>query len=195
MSLEKIFETLDEESERQSAELIDKAKNEATRVIGEAEEESKKVVQNHIDKMNLVLRSERARIQVEIELERKRKIIKAKEEYASRVYSEVENHLKKSRDNNETYKKIIKNLLMESLNEVRGNKIVIGVDKKDENLVKSILNELNLNHEVKVEINCMGGITLHVDGKRITVHNTFESRLDKAQKVLKAQLTEVLFSA
>ncbi|MBI5207775.1 MAG: hypothetical protein HY934_08285 [Candidatus Firestonebacteria bacterium] len=195
MLLDKLFETLEEEASRQSSELVKKAEIEANKIVEEAEEESRKLVKTHIEKMDMTLRGARASLQIEAELDRKRKIIEAKELHTTHVFTELEKSLKIFRDKSEEYKKVFKNLLLESLNEVRGTKIAIVVDKKDENLTKNILAELKLNHEVKVGESTMGGLLLEVDNKRIMVYNTFETRLDKAKKVLKTQLTEVLFGA
>ncbi|MBI5206220.1 MAG: hypothetical protein HY934_00335 [Candidatus Firestonebacteria bacterium] len=195
MSLDKIFDSLDEEAVRQREDLLVKAKSEAEKIIQEAEEESQRTVQSHIEKMNVTLRGERARIQIVAELDRKRKIIKAKEDHSSSVFLEVEKNLKAYREKQEAYKKVLKGLLIESLNEVKGKNIIVIVDKKDEALANNILKELNLNHEIKVGDDCIGGISLQVDGNRVKVFNTFESRLDKAKKIIKTQLTEVLFGA
>lgn len=197
MSLEKIFETLDEEAEYQRKELLGKAEAEAKKIVQEAEDEARKIAKNSIDKMDILLRIEKSRLQTEIELAKKRKIAKAKDEYTTRIYEDIEKYCKKLRDNPENHKKVFKNLFLESLNEAHGSKdIVIMVNNKDKELAAKVLSESSLNYEVKVVDNSFsGGLCLQVEGNRIVIYNTFESRLEKAKKILLAQLTEVLFSA
>lgn len=194
MSLEKVFETLDNEAKAVREDLIEKAKRDAQQIIKETEDEAGNLKMFHIEKMDLKLKGDAARIQIETDLHRKKTITKAKEEYTNKIYFEVEKHLKDIRSNQESYKKIFKNLLIESLDAVKGNKIKIEVNQKDKEIAVSSLKELNLNHEVITGRDYLGGLTLDVDGNRIFVSNTIESRLLKSREFLKTQLNEVLFS-
>ncbi|MFH1288741.1 MAG: V-type ATP synthase subunit E [bacterium] len=194
MLLEKVFETLDIEAGVVRDDLIDKAKKEAQRIIKEAEDEAHAVKMFHIGKMEQKLKGDAARIQIETDLHHKRIITKAKEEVTNKIYFEVTKRLKDVCNNQETYKKVFMNLLVESLDAVKGNKIKIEVNQKDKELACSSLKELNLNHEITAGRDYLGGLTLGVDGNRIFVSNTIESRLLKSREFLKTQLNEVLFN-
>jgi len=194
MSLEKVFETLENEAKDLRDDLINKAKREAQQIIKESEDEAANLKMFHISKMDLKLKGDSARIQIETDLQRKKAITKAKDEFTSKIYSEIEKHLSDIRKDQEGYKKIFKNLLIESLDAVKGAKIIVEVNPKDKELANSSLKELNLNYAVNADKNYLGGLTLNVDGNRISVSNTIESRLFKSKEFLKTQLNEVLFS-
>jgi len=194
MSLEKVFETLENEAKCSRDDLIDKAKREAQQIIKESEAEAANLKLFHIQKMDLKLKGDSARIQIQTDLNRKKAITKAKEEFTSKIYSEIEKHLSEIRKDQEAYKKIFKSLLVESLDAVKGNKIIVEVNPKDKDLANSSLKELNLNYAVNTDKNYLGGLTLNVDDNRISVSNTIESRLIKSKEFLKTQLNEVLFS-
>jgi len=194
MSLEKVFETLENEAKDLRDDLIDKAKREAQQIIKESEDEAANLKLFHVQKMDLKLKGDSARIQIETDLNRKKAITKAKDEFTTKIYSELEKHLSDIRKDHEAYKKIFRNLLIESLDAVKGNKIIVEVNSKDKELANSSLKELNLNYTVNSDKNYLGGLTLNVDDNRISVSNTIESRLFKSKEFLKTQLNEVLFS-
>jgi len=194
MSLEKVFETLENEAKGLRDDLIEKAKREANQIIKESEDEAANLKLFHIQKMDLKLKGDSARIQIEADLLRKKAITKAKEEFTSKIYTEIEKHLNDIRKDQEAYKKIFKNLLIESLDAVKGDKIIVEVNAKDKDLASSSLKELNLNYTVAADKNYLGGLTLNVNDNRVSVSNTVESRLVKSKEFLKTQLNEVLFS-
>lgn len=194
MSLEKVFETLEKESNALCEELIEKAKMDAHPVIIKAEKDAQDLKRFYISKMDMKLKGDAARIQIENDLQRKKLNTKAKEEFTLKVYSEVEKHLNNIRNNREAYRKVFKNLLKEALDEIKGGNIVLDVDRKDRELALDSLKELNLNYEVTSVRDYLGGLSLNADMNRISVFNTLESRLAKSRKALVTQLNEVLFS-
>ncbi|MDD5771841.1 MAG: V-type ATP synthase subunit E [bacterium] len=194
MSLEKVFETLENEAKDLRDDLIDKAKREAQQIIKESEDEAENLKTFHIQKMDIKLKGDSARIQIESDLLRKKAITRAKEEFTSKIYSDIEKHLSNIRKDQEAYKKIFKNLLIESLDAVKGTKIIVEVNPKDKDLASSSLKELNLNYTVSADKDYLGGLTLNVNDNRISVSNTLESRLIKSREFLRTQLNEVLFS-
>ncbi|MEW6088457.1 MAG: V-type ATP synthase subunit E [bacterium] len=194
MSLEKVFETLEEEAKRLRDDLINKAQKDAEQIIKEAEEEANNLKMFHIEKMDLKLKGDAARIQIETDLNRKKAVTRTKEEFISKIYSDLEKHLKDIHNNQEIYKKILKNLLVESLDAIKGDRIVVEVNQKDKELISGILKELNLSYPVAAGKNYLGGLSLNVDNDRIRVSNNLESRLFKSKEFLKTQLNEVLFS-
>lgn len=194
MSLEKVFETLEQETNKQREEILEKAKHEAVTIVEEAEKEVSKIIQLSLEKTAITLKGDKAKLQIAVDLNKKRKVIKDKEAQTNRIYSSVEENLKKLRNNQDAYKKLLKNLLVESLEKIHAKNVQVVVDKKDENIVKNVLKESNLNYEVKIGNDSIGGLALQVDNGKIFVNNTLESRFDKARKMLNAQLSEVLFS-
>lgn len=194
MSLDKVFETLENESNTLCKGLIEKARMDAHPIVARAEKDAQDLKRFYIARMDTRLKGDAARIQIEEDLQRRKINTKAKDEFILKVYSDVEKHLNNVRSDQDSYKKIFKNLLTESLGQVKGDDIVLDVDQRDRELALDSLKELNLNCQVTSAKNYSGGLSLSAGMNRISVSNTFESRLEKSRKVLRASLNEVLFS-
>jgi len=89
MGLEEIFQTLEEEGQRERAEVINKAKEQEKRIIEEGEREAKKIKDEQIEKISSSLRREQTRILSEARLANQREIVRTKEEIISKVFTIV----------------------------------------------------------------------------------------------------------
>lgn len=191
MALEDMIKALEEESKQEREEIIDRAKKSAKRILDEAKEEAKRLKQEEVSRVTAGLEGEQAKLLNTARLSVKKDVIKAKEEVIQEVFKEVETRLEKLRESAD-YQKIFETLTREALEGIKG-KVKIEVDKKDLSIAKTVLEKQGLDFTLEPSPTSMMGLQVTTEDGRITVTNTFDSRLDKARQFLKSELTSVLF--
>lgn len=191
MALEDILKALEEESKTECVDIVARSKQSAKRIVAEAKEDAKRVKEDEIAKATSGLGGERAKVINAARLTVKKEVIRAKEEVIQEVFNEVESRLKKLRDSSD-YPHIFESLAVETLEGIEG-KVKVEVDKKDIPLAKSILEKKGLDYSLDASPTFLAGIKITTDDGRITITNTFDSRLEKAHQFLKSEITNVLF--
>jgi len=194
MGLDEIFQALEEESQRETEQIIERAKEQARGIIEEAEREVEKIKQEQIEKISISLRREQTRILGEARLANQKEIFKAKEEIISEVYAAVKEKISHLRDA-PNYPTIFKALLEQAIGNLplEQVKLDLYVDQKDVDLAKKILAKTKANLEVHPGFKCAGGVKVSVEGEKITIVNTIDLRLEKAIQNLQAELLNILF--
>lgn len=191
MALEDILKALDEEGKRECEEILERAKQNAKRILTEAKEEAQRIKQAEIAKVTAGLEGERSKVLNIARLAVKKEVIRAKEEVIQEVFSETENRLKRLGESSD-YPRILESLILETLQDVEG-KIKVEVDKKDLSLAKSILDKKGIDYSLEADPSSRAGIQVTTEDGRITITNTFDSRLEKVRQFLKSEITTVLF--
>ncbi len=193
MALKDIFDTLNNEGEKERDRILKAARQEAGKMIRLAEEDAEKVKENELHRASLSLKGETARIINQAKLFKKEEAIKAKEQFIDESF---ENARLKTADLRQTkdYERIFESLAREALERVDGH-VVASVDKRDEVLAKRIFAKLSDGIEIRADISCSGGVSIGAADGRITYDNTIDSRLEKARTVLKSRVAEALFSS
>lgn len=199
MGLEEIFQTLEDEGQREREEVIKKAKEQERRIIEEAEREAKKIKDEQIEKISSFLRREQTRILGEARLANQREIVRAKEEIISKVFTIVKEKIAHFREEG-NYPTVFESLFEEAVRNLPLGRVKIDlfVDKRDINLAQKILAKTkevitSIDYEIHPDLQCSGGLKIDVDGGKITIVNTLDLRLEKAIQVLQAELLTLLF--
>ncbi|HCJ66389.1 MAG TPA: hypothetical protein DHV62_03455 [Elusimicrobia bacterium] len=194
MGLEEIFQTLEEEGQRERAEVINKAKEQEKRIIEEGEREAKKIKDEQIEKISSSLRREQTRILSEARLANQREIVRTKEEIISKVFTIVKEKTARFREER-NYPTVFESLFEETVRNLPLERVKIDffIDKRDTNLAQKILTKTKINYELYPDLQCAGGLKINVDGGKITIVNTLDLRLEKAIQVLQTELLTLLF--
>ncbi len=194
MGLEEIFQTLEEEGQKERVEVINRAKEQERRIIEEAEREAKKIKDEHIQKISNSLRREQTRILGEARLANQREIVRTKEEVISKVFTIVKEKASHFREE-KNYPTVFESLYEETVRNLPLGKVKVDffIDKRDAQLAQKILAKTKINYELFPDLPCAGGLKINVDGGRIAVVNTLDVRLEKAIQVLQTELLVLLF--
>jgi vacuolar-type H+-ATPase subunit E/Vma4 len=195
---------------RRREEIISEAEKRAKEIIEEARERVRKIlVEGRETQLRLAgtdLKAVRDKILGEAEQEGRRKLMEARKEAISRVFSDVENRLRtiaEGRDKSVDYHKVLLKLISEAASAIGERELVIAMNKRD---IEYLMKELGriesaiskaLGYEVRLTveeepINCLGGVILYDRSKRKIFYNTLDGRILKVRKGMEAEVAKVL---
>jgi V/A-type H+-transporting ATPase subunit E len=191
MALEDMLRALEEEGQAECDKIMSQAKAREKEILKEAKEEASVIKEAHMKKVKAALRSERARIISNATFYVKKEVLKAKEELIKECFNEAAKRLEVLRSSPQ-YEKIFADLAKEALANTEGE-VVVSVDKRDAKLAERVLGSLTRRYKLTTNLKCLGGLVVTTGDGRITFINTFDSRLAKARKLLRSEITSVLF--
>jgi len=192
MTAKNLIESMEMSAEERILEMIHKAHNEADEIIKSAGAKAETIKHAYLENAIKFADAERNRQIYTVKAEAKMHVIKAKDELLHKAFLEAKKNLINFRDKR-TYKNSYKLMVQEAVHELEGEEVEFHVDKKDENLCKEILVELDKNSEVVADITCAGGLNVSTTDEKVVIFNTIESRLDKAKELLKFEIFSILF--
>ncbi|HEY4686861.1 MAG TPA: V-type ATP synthase subunit E [Candidatus Subteraquimicrobiales bacterium] len=191
MPLDDMLKVLEEDGEKQRAAVREKTKKEVEDILEAARQEGEKIKKEQTELVFSPLGKETARILNEAKLEVKKKQAVTKEDLLKQVDSQVREKIEKIR-NSQEWAGIFRRLLNEVSKGVSGN-MIVRVDQRDEALARNILRELNVTYQLEVNSSSLGGATVATEDRRVTLINTFEARLERANRLLRPVITSTLF--
>jgi len=191
MPLDDMLKVLEEDGEKQRAAVREKTKKEVEDILEAARQEGEKIKKEQTELVFSPLGKETARILNEAKLEVKKKQAVTKEDLLKQVDSQVREKIEKIR-NSQEWAGIFRRLLNEVSKGVSGN-MIVRVDQRDEALARNILRELNVIYQLEVNSSSLGGATVATEDRRVTLINTFEARLERANRLLRPVITSTLF--
>lgn len=187
-----LLTAMDESTQERIHEIVKQAHQDAEEIKQAAEEKAKTIKQSHLERIEKSLETERNKLIYTAKSETKMDVIKAKDEIIQRAFADAKKRLDDYRDH-EDYKGHFKSLLEEAMRELEGEKVRLHIDRRDEQLCKQILDEMNVNSEVVVDLTSAGGLNVSTKDEKVVVFNTIESRLDKAKEFLERQIFAILY--
>ncbi|HDN74175.1 MAG TPA: V-type ATP synthase subunit E, partial [Archaeoglobus sp.] len=66
-------------------------------------------------------------------------------------------------------------------------------NKSDEDVVKSLIKELNLDLEYSGNIECLGGVVLETANREVRINLTFDEILDQIYEQKLSEVSKILF--
>jgi V/A-type H+-transporting ATPase subunit E len=190
VAVEDIFRALEAEGEKESKEVLARAKEQAEKVVEEAEEESRRIAQDKIDKVCASLQGEQAQILNSARLKQIKETTSRKEALIRRAFDEAKAHLN-VRDRAD-YPEIFEMLAKEAIG-LRPGKVRVYVDPRDAQVAQAVLPRVCDDFELYTELECLGGLRVTTEDGRVTHLNTVDSRLEKARSALKSKVASILF--
>lgn len=174
-----------EKAEEEASRILEEARAEASRLIEEAKAKAREEV-SLIERRRLSEARRRAAIQI---LEEKNRLL---EEAFKKAYSQLK-ELKL-----ETYSQSLVRLLEVSIPSLAVDEVQVWLSKRDLERKDRLLKNLKLPRGVKLTftenpINTIGGFILSSTDGRIKLDQTFETRLWHAGKLLRKELSKILF--
>lgn len=191
MALKDMLRALEEEGQAECDKIMSQARAREKEILNEAEKEASAIKEAHMRKAKVALRSERARIISGATFYVRKEVLKAKEELIRECFNRAAKRLEALR-NSSQYEKIFADLAKEALANTEGE-VIVSVDKRDVKLAEKTLASLAKRYKLTTDLKCLGGLVVTTRDGKITFINTFDSRLAKAEKLLRSELTSILF--
>jgi vacuolar-type H+-ATPase subunit E/Vma4 len=184
--------SMEENAEDRIHEIMKKAHEDAKEIKRTAEAKAETIKKSYFENAEKSVEIERNKLIYDAKAETKMHIIKAKDEVIQRAFIEAKKSLNNFREHS-NYKESFKKMIQEALQELEGEKVRLHVDKRDENLCKQILAEMNKNSEVEADLTCAGGLNASTKDEKVIIFNTIESRSDTATELLKFEIFSTLY--
>jgi V/A-type H+-transporting ATPase subunit E len=121
----------------------------------------------------------------------KSSISTVREKLLDEAFLAAEKKLQDVRDSPD-YQELYKKLLLEALGEIRGKDPVLHIDNRDRDLCQSVIYDLTISAIIVPDLESAGGLVVSSSDGLITVHNTVESRLEKARDVYRLDIMREL---
>jgi V/A-type H+-transporting ATPase subunit E len=192
MAYENLLKSVEESAQEKERELLDKARSIVQAISEETKNQASALQTSLLEVAKKSVAVEKNKLMYLTKGENKEKLIKTKERVFASAFTEAEQSLSQIRKDPK-YPVILKNLAHEALGALKGEKIHVHVDKKDENLIKGILTDLNSSGKVKTDIQTAGGLVVSTPDGSVNISNTIESRLERAKEQKKLQIYTALF--
>jgi V/A-type H+-transporting ATPase subunit E len=192
MAYENLLKSVEESAQEKEHELREKARSAVQLISEDAKNQAIVIQQSLLAEAKKAATIEKNKLIYLTKGENKEKLIKTKEAIFSRAFGDAEQHLSHVRKDLK-YPDILKNLTMEAVGALGGETFSIHIDKRDENLIKKILSELNLSGEVIADLQCSGGLVVSTQNESVKISNTFESRLERVREQKKLEIYAVLY--
>jgi len=192
MSIEQLIESVEVSAEERITELREKAYRQSVEIRNEAEGKDGAIKQKHLDAVKKSVEVERNKSIAKIKDETRMQITRTKDEVYKKAFFEAQKILSSVRARAD-YENNFRKMLQEVVLELEREDIQLHIDKRDENLCKKVLSELNLHCEVVTDITCAGGLNASTKDGKFIAFNTIESRFEKAKALLKPEIFTMLY--
>ncbi|OPY36927.1 MAG: V-type ATP synthase subunit E [Methanoregula sp. PtaU1.Bin051] len=192
MPYEQLIESVQVSAEERIKDLKEKASQDAAEIIKEAAGKDGSIKRRHLERIKRIVDMERHKLLAKVHEERRMQLTRAKDEVFKRAFSEAKQILFSARKQ-PNYEIFFKKMLKEALSELEGGNIQLHIDKKDADLCRKLLAELNMNCDIITDITTAGGLNANTSDGKFVVFNTIESRFERAKILLKLDIFTVLY--
>ena len=192
MTYENLIGSMELGAEKRIKEMMNKAHQDAEEIKRTAKAEAETVKSSYLDNAEKSVEIERNQLIYNVKAETKMRVIKERDAAIQRAFAEAKKRLSDFRDRG-TYKENLKDMIQEAVGELEGEKVRFHIDKRDEDLCKQILAELNQNSEIITDLTSAGGLNVSTRDEKVVVFNTIESRLNNARELLKREIFSTLY--
>ncbi len=192
MAIDDLIKAVEVSSQERISEIQERSKAEADEIISEAQAKDLPIKKRFMEDATQSVAIQRNKILSEVREKSRMEVIKAKNEVFEKVFEEAVRNLGSIRQQ-PNYREILKVLLGEALGDLGSDGVILHIDKRDEALLKEILNEQRVSCEIITDLTSAGGLNAYSHDERFVVFNTLESRLKKAKEIYRPEMFSVLF--
>ena len=192
MTNENLITSMEGSSEERIREMMKKAYKEAEEIKKHAEVKAKAIEKSYLENAAKSVETERNKLIYNVKAETKMNVTRIKDEILQKAFLDAKRELASFRERS-TFKDAFKKMIQEAIDELDGKEVRLQIDKRDENLCKQILAEMNKNSEIAADLTCAGGLNASTKDEKVIVFNTIESRLHKATELLKFEIFSTLY--
>jgi len=195
LALEDILRALEEKADTRVEVIENEAEQRVQEILAEVEKETERTKRQRLKKVEDQMRSEATAIVYSASLRSKNLIIKAQEDAVEYAFNSAKDKLARLRERPD-YPKVMEALLGECLEYFPEGEVLVRVREDDRDLVGRLLEARRKPFAfAQAPLETSGGLVMSNPDGSISVSNTFESRLARAQDHLKLQISKALFGA
>lgn len=192
MSYEQLIKSVDECADDKIRQITESAVREAEEIKKDAAMKDERIKKRHMVAAKNAVETERGKSIAQIRKETRMDLIRAKDMVYQKVFQEAMRLCSSARDKPQ-YAASFKKMLQEVVAELEGEIIELRIDRRDENLCKKVLPDLNCICTINTDITTAGGLNASTKDGRFVVFNTLESRLERAKVLLKPEIFAELY--
>ncbi len=192
MTYENLITSMEESAEERIREIRKKAYKQAEETIKHAEVEAEAIKKYYLENAAQSIEAESYKLNYDVNSKNKMNVMRIKDEMVQKAFLEAREQLASIRERS-TYEHTLKKLIQEAFDELNVPEVRLHVDKRDVDLCKQILSEMNKNSEIKADLTCAGGLNVSTKDEKVIVFNTIEKRLDKATELLKFEIFSTIY--
>jgi vacuolar-type H+-ATPase subunit E/Vma4 len=191
MTYEELVRSVEAASEEKNREILRRAVREAEDIIRLANEKADDITAGFLRDGKCSVEVERNRLSYLTSQEVGASVIRAKGECFNKAFQCAKESLIDFR-NTDGYPDFLHRVIEESTKNLVDS-FVIHIDNRDISIISDILKMKDITAPVIADIDCLGGLVIVGGGGKITIHNTIESRLEKAMNVYSVEVYSELF--
>lgn len=191
MVYEELVNSMQEAAEQNNRETIERAARQVVEIISDAEKQAAEIRHRQMEERVRQAEVERNRQTYLATEEVKTATSHVKEQLLQDAFEAAAEVLSGIRSEPE-YAALFERLLTEAVREVRGQEFIFRIDPRDRDLCNRIIQDHQLSGIIKPDLQSAGGLVVCSSDERIMVHNTIESRLDRAKDVYRMDILQEL---
>jgi V/A-type H+/Na+-transporting ATPase subunit E len=192
MAYENLLKSVEESAQEREQELRQKAQSTVQVISEDTRNQAAEIQQSHLEEAKKAASVEKNKRIYLTKGENKEKLIKIKERIVSQAFREAEHRLSGLR-NDPKYPAVFNKLVREAIESLGGEEFRIHIDKRDEQLMKRILSDMNLTGEIIADLQCSGGLVVSTRNESVKISNTLETRLERAKERKKLEVYAVMY--
>jgi V/A-type H+-transporting ATPase subunit E len=192
MAYENLLKSVDESAQEREQELRQKAQSVVHAISEDTRNQVEEIQQSFLAESKKAATIERNKRIYLTKGENKETLIKTKERIVSKAFHNAEQRLSGLR-NDPKYPAVFRKLAQEAIESVGGEEFRIHIDKRDTELMKRILSDMNLTGEIITDLQCSGGLVVSTRNESVTISNTLESRLERVKERKKLEVYSVMY--
>jgi V/A-type H+/Na+-transporting ATPase subunit E len=192
MAYENLLKSVEESAQEREQELRQKAQSAVQAISEDTRNQEAEIQLSLLEEAKKAASVEKNKRIYLTKGENKETLIKTKEKIVSLAFRDAEQRLSTLR-NDPKYPAVFKKLAREAIESMGGEEFRIHIDKRDEQLMKKSLSDMNLSGEIIADLHCSGGLVVTTRNESVKISNTLESRLERAKERKKLEVYAVMF--
>jgi len=187
MVYEELVSSMQEAAEQNNRETIERAARQADEIISDAQKQAAGIRHRQMQERIRQADVERNRQTYLATEEVKTAISHVKEQLLHDAFEAAAEDLSGIRSK-PGYEALFERLLTEAVHEVRGKEFIFHIDPRDRDLCNRIIQDHQFSGIIRPDLETAGGLIVCSSDERIMVHNTIESRLERAKDVYRMDI-------
>jgi V/A-type H+-transporting ATPase subunit E len=192
MAYENLLKSVEESAQEREQDLRQKAQSTVQAISEDTRNQAEEIQQSFLAESKMAATIEKNKRIYLTKGEIKETLIKTKERIVSKAFQNAEQRLSGLR-NDPKYPAVFNKLAREAIESVGREEFRIHIDKRDEELMKRILSDMNLTGEIIADLQCSGGLIVSTRNESVTISNTLASRLERVKERKKLEVYAVMY--
>ncbi len=192
MAYNDLIRSMEENAGEKVTEIRLETERKVEAINRESSEKAESARQSLIEEARSAARDQRNRTLYQVRGEENVALTLEKEQMVTEAFRTAGEGLKGVRDD-PSYRELFSQLLSESLDALNIRDIRVHVDRRDQELCRSLLAARSFQAEIIPDLTTAGGMEISSADGRIRIYNTLESRLEKARTLHNKEVCRILF--